>query len=50
MHQHIIAAAHAAQAAQVSGGDRHVIAIGAAVLVFVVGMVTSSKRKPAAGK
>lgn len=50
MHQHLIAAAHAAATAQASAGDRHVLAIGAAVLVFVVGAASSRKKKPAASK
>jgi hypothetical protein len=47
MHQHIIAAAHAAAAAQSASPDRGILAFGVAALVFVVGVTATRKKKPA---
>jgi hypothetical protein len=50
MHQHLIAAAHAATAAQAGGSDRNILAFGMAALVFACGIAFSRKNKPSTGK
>ena len=48
MHQHVIAATHAAAAtSQLNPNDRGMLALGAAVFVFVVGVTSSLKKKSA---
>ena len=44
MHQHIIAAAHVAAAAQTGASDRTILGAAAAVAVFVIGMSISNSR------
>jgi hypothetical protein len=51
MHQHVIAAAHAAAAAPTVGSERGLLAIALATLVFVGGMTFSSRKKrPSTGR
>jgi len=48
MHQHLIAAAQTAATAQMTAGDRHVLGVGAFVVIVTFGAWVSRKKKPAA--